>query len=119
MAVTANFNPGTGFLTATGDNTNNTMTFSRNAAGTLLVNGGTVKIIGDTATVANTSRIQAFGLDGNDTIILDESNGALPSADLFGGAGNDTLTGGSGADLLFVSGPICRRRFLGSNRLSL
>jgi Ca2+-binding RTX toxin-like protein len=32
---------------------------------------------------------------------LDETNGALPSANLFGGAGNDTLTGGSAADQLF------------------
>jgi hypothetical protein len=29
------------------------------------------------------------------------ANGALPAAQLFGGAGNDTLTGGSGNDLLF------------------
>ena len=42
-----------------------------------------------------------FGQGGNDTITLDESNGALPAAQLFGGAGNDVLTGGSGADLLF------------------
>ena len=42
-----------------------------------------------------------FGQDGNDTIALDETNGALPAAELFGGAGNDTLTGGSGNDQLF------------------
>jgi Ca2+-binding RTX toxin-like protein len=42
-----------------------------------------------------------FGQAGNDTITLDESNGALPRANLFGGAGNDTMTGGSGADMLF------------------
>ena len=29
------------------------------------------------------------------------ANGALPAANLFGGAGNDTLTGGSGGDQLF------------------
>jgi Ca2+-binding RTX toxin-like protein len=29
---------------------------------------------------------------------MNEANGALPAANLFGGAGNDTLTGGSGAD---------------------
>jgi Ca2+-binding RTX toxin-like protein len=34
-------------------------------------------------------------------VTLDEFNGALPTANLFGGAGNDTLTGGSGNDLLF------------------
>jgi Ca2+-binding RTX toxin-like protein len=42
-----------------------------------------------------------FGQGGNDTITLDEANGALPAAQLFGGTGNDTLTGGSGGDLLF------------------
>jgi Ca2+-binding RTX toxin-like protein len=101
MAITSTFNPGTGVLSATGDNSTNTISFSRDAAGTLLVNGGAVASAGGKATVANTGRIQAFGLNGNDTITLDESNGALPGADLFGAAGNDTLTGGSGADQLF------------------
>ncbi len=58
-------------------------------------------ILGDTPTVANTAQIQAFGQGGNDTITLNESNGALPSANLFGGAGNDTLSGGAGGDQLF------------------
>ena len=52
-------------------------------------------------TVANTTLIQVFGQGGNDTITLDESNGALPAANLFGGDGNDILTGGSGNDMLF------------------
>ena len=51
--------------------------------------------------MANTALIQVFGQGGNDTIALNEANGALPKANLFGGDGNDTLTGGSGADLLF------------------
>ncbi|MFL5006971.1 MAG: hypothetical protein ACJ8DK_16650 [Microvirga sp.] len=33
-----------------------------------------------------------------------EVNGALPAANLFGGAGNDVLTGGSGNDQLFGQG---------------
>ena len=45
--------------------------------------------------------IQVFGLGGNDVITLSEANGALPAAHLFGGAGNDVLTGGSGGDQLF------------------
>jgi Ca2+-binding RTX toxin-like protein len=101
MAVTATFIPGAGLLSAFGDNLNNTITFSRNAAGNILVNGGAVPVLGGTPTVANTGKIQAFGLGGDDTIALDEANGALPAAALFGGAGNDTLTGGSGADQLF------------------
>ena len=90
-----------GALTITGDSQNNAITVSRDAAGKLLVNGGAVKVLGTTPTVANTSAILIFGLDGNDTLSLDESNGALPSAQLFGGNGDDILTGGSANDLLF------------------
>ena len=45
--------------------------------------------------------IQVFGLNGNDTLSLNEANGPLPKANLYGGAGNDTFTGGSGNDQLF------------------
>src|SRR5215208_2033065 len=101
MAVTATFSPTSGLLTVFGDNLDNTITTSRNAAGNLLVNGGAVAILGGTATVANTSLIQVFGQGGNDIITLSEINGALPRANLFGGAGNDLLSGGSGGDMLF------------------
>jgi Ca2+-binding RTX toxin-like protein len=101
VAISASFDPPSGTLSATGDNNNNSIKFSRDAAGDVLVNGGGVKVAGGTPTVANTSLMQAFGLDGNDTIALDETNGALPAADLFGGDGNDKLTGGSGNDQLF------------------
>src|SRR5262245_50315950 len=100
-AVTATFLPTTGTLTVIGDNLDNTITISRDAAGKILVNNGAVAVLGGTATVANTSILQVFGQGGNDTITLNEANGALPKANLFGGAGNDTLTGGSGADMLF------------------
>ena len=93
-----------GILTVSGDNANNTITISRNAAGAILVNGGAITVKGGTPTVANTTLIQVFGLGGNDTITLDEANGALPRANLFGGEGNDVATGGSGADLLFGQG---------------
>jgi Ca2+-binding RTX toxin-like protein len=99
-AVTASFAAGAGVLTVFGDAQGNTITVSRDAAGNILVNGGAVPIRGHAATVANTSLIQVFGQGGNDTIALDEANGSLPDADLFGGAGNDTLTGGSGNDQL-------------------
>jgi Ca2+-binding RTX toxin-like protein len=90
-----------GILSAFGDNRTNTIEFSRNAAGTLLINDGAVPVIGGTPTVANANLITAFGFGGNDVITLDETNGALPRAALFGGSGNDTLTGGAGADQLF------------------
>ena len=100
MAVSSTFNPGNGALTTTGDNLDNTITTSRDATGSILINAGAVPIQGGTATVTNTGLIQAFGQDGNDTISLDETNGALPSAKMFGGLGNDTVIGGSGADQL-------------------
>jgi Ca2+-binding RTX toxin-like protein len=101
MAVTSTFTPSAGILSTLGDSLNNNITVSRDAAGKLLVNGGAVKVLGGTPTVANTSLIQVFGQAGNDTITLNEANGALPRANLFGGAGNDTITGGSGSDMLF------------------
>src|SRR5688572_16111850 len=101
FAVTASFNPCAGVRSVFGDALDNTITVSRDAAGKLLVNAGAVSIKGGTATVANTSLIQVFGQGGHDNIALVETNGALPKANLFGGAGNDTLTGGSGGDMLF------------------
>jgi Ca2+-binding RTX toxin-like protein len=101
MAIKASFSAGSGVLSVFGDNLDNTIFVSRDAAGSIFINGGAVSITGDHPTVANTATIQVFGGGGNDTISLDESNGALPAAQLFGGKGNDTLTGGSGNDLLF------------------
>jgi Ca2+-binding RTX toxin-like protein len=100
-AVTATFSAQAGLLTVLGDNQDNTITLSRNAAGTILVNGGAVSVVGGTPTVANTALITGFGQGGSDTLTLDEANGALPRANLFGGTGNDALTGGSGGDMLF------------------
>src|SRR3954454_10682077 len=98
-ATTATFSRGV--LTVIGDANNNTIVVSRDAAGRILVNGGSIAVIGGTATVANTSSIHVFGQGGNDVLTLSEGNGALPASLLFGGAGNDVLTGGSGADQLF------------------
>jgi Ca2+-binding RTX toxin-like protein len=104
VSITASFSPGAGLLSVFGDAKGNSLTVSRDAAGHILINGGVVSVVGGTPTVANTSRIQLFGLGGDDTIALDETNGALPPADLFGGAGNDVLIGGSGNDQLFGGG---------------
>ncbi len=62
MAVIASFIPTGGLLSEFGDSLDNTITTSRDAAGKILVNGGAVAILGGTATVANTSLIQVFGL---------------------------------------------------------
>jgi len=101
MAVTASFVPGQGLLSVFGDTLSNNIVIGRDAAGNLRVSGGAVPIKGGKATVANTILIQVFGQNGDDIITLDESNGALPRANLLGGAGNDVLGGGSGGDLLF------------------
>jgi Ca2+-binding RTX toxin-like protein len=101
LAVTASFSSVSGMLNVFGDNLDNTITISRNAGGDILVNGGAVSITGGTPTVANTALMQVFGQGGNDTITLNEANGALPRANLFGGTENDTLIGGSAADMLF------------------
>lgn len=97
---TAVFNAVTGLLTIVGDDTDNIIVVSRNAAGAILVNSGAFPVSGGTPTVANTLLIQIFGRAGNDQLSLNEVNGALPTAQLFGEDGNDTLIGGSGADLL-------------------
>src|SRR5512134_3635116 len=98
QAVTGMFSPASGILSVFGDALGNTIEVSRDAAGKLLVNGGAVAVRGGTATVANTSLIQVCGQGGDDIITLNEANGALPRANLFGGAGSDVITGGSGAD---------------------
>src|SRR5262245_19348158 len=70
-AVVASFSSGAGLLTVFGDGAANTITLSRDAAGTILVNNGAVAVSGGTATVANVALIQVFGQAGNDTITLD------------------------------------------------
>src|SRR5215475_9235921 len=101
MATTSSFLPGTGQLTVIGDAVGNSIVTSRDAAGRILINGGAVTTIGGTPTVANTSLIQVFGQGGNDTLTISEVNGAMPAANMFGGDGNDTITGGSANDMLF------------------
>ncbi|MBX9645799.1 MAG: calcium-binding protein [Xanthobacteraceae bacterium] len=101
MAITASFIRSAGLLSIFGDANKNSIVASRDAAGNILVNGGAVSILGGKPTVANTAKIQLFGLSGDDILTIDESNGAMPAALMFGGDGNDTITGGSGNDMLF------------------
>jgi Ca2+-binding RTX toxin-like protein len=100
-SISASFISAAGLLSVSGDGTDNAITLSRDAAGKLLINGGAVPVSGGTATVANTFLISASGGAGDDVITLNEANGALPAAALFGGAGNDVLTSASGNDQLF------------------
>jgi len=101
MAITSTFSPATGLLDVIGDTVDNTIVTSRDNAGRILINGGSVKPVGGEPTIANTGEIDIFGQAGDDTISVNEANGAMPSAHIFGGTGNDRITGGSGDDLLF------------------
>lgn len=100
-AINAFFNPGSGILNVIGDNLDNTIIVSRNASGRLIVNGGAVSIFGGQATVISIQRINVFGFGGNDFLSLNEALGPMPASVMFGGLGNDTLSGGSGVDGLF------------------
>jgi hypothetical protein len=112
-AVTANFSSAGAILRVVGDALDNIVVISRDAAGTIFVNGGAVAIQGGQPTVANTHSIMINGGAGNDNISLDETNGALPLASIFGGPGNDVLAGGSGDDFI-VGGPGNDMAFLGA-----
>jgi Ca2+-binding RTX toxin-like protein len=90
-----------GTLAIFGDDTVNGITVSRTAAGRILINDGHAPINGGVPTTDNTLLIQVFGKESNDKIVLDERNGPLPPAHLFGGDGSDLVTGGSGNDILF------------------
>jgi Ca2+-binding RTX toxin-like protein len=96
MAITANL--ASGILSIVGDTSDNPITVSRDAAGTILVDNGAIPITGGPATVGNTLQIQASGLAGIDTISLDQTNGTLPATTFIGGTGNDVLIGGSSND---------------------
>ena len=68
MAVTASFIGG--ILTTFGDALNNTTTLSRNAAGTILVNGGAIPVKFGTPTIVNTKLMQVFGLSATHVTAL-------------------------------------------------
>jgi Ca2+-binding RTX toxin-like protein len=89
-----------GVLTITGDEHDNTLVASRDAAGTIFVNGGAVEVSGGIPTIANVSRIRILGLEGNDVLLVDEGGGPMPLANLLGGEGADTLTSGANTDEL-------------------
>ncbi|MET4258845.1 Ca2+-binding RTX toxin-like protein [Bradyrhizobium sp. S3.12.5] len=101
MSITSVFSPVTGQLTIFGDSANNGLVIGRDQSGRILINNGHVKTIGGDPTIANTNEIDIFGQGGDDTITVDEGHGPMPAVNIFGGDGNDKITGGSGADLLF------------------
>ena len=100
-ATSAHFNQGHGVLTVFGDPNGGTTVVSRDRAGVIEVNGGGVRIDGARATVSNVRTIVVVGGYGSDRLAIDEANGPLPRAVLFGGSGDDELFGGSGNDRMF------------------
>ena len=103
MSITGKFLHNQHELLLTGDDSDNHITVSRDVAGHLFGNGGAIHFSPD-ATADNTDLIRVNAGDGNDVVTLDQTNGALPAAQLLGGDGNDSLTGGSGNDLLSGQG---------------
>lgn len=101
MAIIARFDPRTGQLRILGDTADDPIEISRTTDGTLLVNGGAVDIVDGPATIDTTTRILTRGRNGDDQIVLDETNGALPPLFANAGPGNDTISGGSAGDFLF------------------
>ena len=99
-ATRAQFNLGHGVLTVFGDSRGGSTVVSRDRDGIIEVNGGAVKIGGARATVSNVHTIVVLGSYGSDRLAIDEENGPMPRAVLFGGAGDDELFGGAGDDHL-------------------
>src|SRR5262245_61862503 len=77
-AVTATFLPGAGALLIFGDARDNTIVVSRDAAGTILVNGGAVNVLGGAPTGAHPALRQALRQAGTDRLDLDRTHGRLP-----------------------------------------
>jgi Ca2+-binding RTX toxin-like protein len=89
-------NPGTGVLIVTGTGGNDTIiieTNPRNRSQLRVLRNG--KVIG-TFAAADVQHIVAFGLAGNDKIVVNAK--LLQPATLFGDGGNDQLYGAKGAD---------------------
>src|SRR5262245_35414642 len=100
-ATRAHFTKGPRVLTVVGDSRGDNIIVGRDPNGVIEVNGGAVAIRGARATVSNVDLIVVLGGSGNDHLAIDEANGPLPRALLFGGAGDDELSGGASNDRLF------------------
>ena len=99
-----------GVLTVVGDAQDNNIVISRDAAGSILVNGGAVVVKGGRPTVANTRVMSVVGEDGNDRLIWNPGD----DTDLNeGGNGVDTteVNGGNGAEQFTATANGTRVRF--------
>ena len=94
----------TGSLTVQGDAAANEIIIGRDQLGVISVNGQVPLaggVPGSFPTVLNVETMAVLGVGGDDVLRMDETNGPLPAVQMFGGVGNDTIIGGSGADQLF------------------
>lgn len=89
-----------GTLTITGTSGNDTITVVNDAVTKdMLVVSVNGKLNGVDA--VKLKRINISALEGNDLVFIDQSNGAITlPINVAGGSGNDTMTGGSGPDIL-------------------
>ncbi len=92
-ALTVNQNAG--LLTVTGTTGNDQISISQNGNSYTVRNGSWSSVV-----TGSFTKVVVKGNGGNDSIVLDKS--VTENADLYGGAGNDTLAGGSGNDQLFA-----------------
>ena len=76
MAIKANFSSGAGLLSVFDDNADNSIVISRDAAGNLLIDDGTVAFSG-VRRPSPTPTDRGIWTGGDDTIKLDETNGAI------------------------------------------
>jgi Ca2+-binding RTX toxin-like protein len=83
-------------LTITGSDADNTLEIGLNPAGKITAED--VLIIGGKPTEANTDLIEVHAEGGDDLVILDQSNGALPHTQVFGGDGSDMVHVKGGSD---------------------
>jgi Ca2+-binding RTX toxin-like protein len=105
MTVEAAFVNANNTLTINGDEsggaTNDTIFVRRSQANTNYVEVFVNNTRRFTGLAASVAKIVINGLAGNDTLTIDEQNGAISiPATINGGDGDDTLTGGSGNDSL-------------------
>src|SRR3954465_9393913 len=82
--TTALFIKGQHLLTISGDASDNEIRVGRDSAGLITINEGELGTRGAKATVANVNRIVIFGGSGNDRLAIDDSNGPMPAAGIFG-----------------------------------
>jgi uncharacterized repeat protein (TIGR01451 family) len=102
-------NPGQNVLLVTGTNRNDIIVIEPRPVDPSQIrvrfNGVTVAIV----SASNVQRIVAYGLNGNDTIVVNAT--LTQAATLFGGSGNDNLFGGAGNDQ--ISGGFGNDRIFG------